>query len=552
MHLNLPSRPHLGVIFAATLLLMAPLFLLGAGGNDLHAQSLWVQQFSAQFFAGDLFPRWLMDLFAGSGAPSFFYCPPLPYFITLIFAPLSGLDAFGFYPIAASMALAMLVAALGFYAWMRDTGLSANAALAGALLYIAAPNFAAQNMDELLLFSSVWAYAFLPLLVLFARRLGLGARGGVSGYSLALAALVLCHIPSVVLFGPISVGYGLLNLPRGHWKKPLARMGAAVALGFALSAFFLLPCLVYLPFLQTNLDAYALMQGQSYEQSAFFFGFDNPQANAYQHYWDFCCVLTILLAGQYKKIRHGRAIIVINTLTLAMMLPIAAPLWQQVPLIRLIQLAERLFMVLALLQAYALAQCWPRWKAGIGLLLIAGIVLTWIVAAHSRTSMESFKQRKPDYYDMYQMKIEQYGGNLPDPHLVERYGTAEGRAQVRAHPEQVAVEDGAGTVEVLDWQPRSKYIAAVMQTPGSVRIRQFLFYGLEAKTLAGELLPLGRDEETGHALVKLPAGKTEFTLNLTPQLPEIVGNGISLLALGVWLLLGLVGMRSRGVTAAKS
>ena len=131
---------------------------------------------------GMLYPRWLSDLYAGSGSPVFFYYPPLAYWLTVFFALLARLapwDAFFFYPMAAATWVGLVISGLTFYAWMREEGVEARAALAGSLFYLCVPNHLAQNFYYMMLYSSVLAYAWVPLLMVFARRIGRGQRGGL-------------------------------------------------------------------------------------------------------------------------------------------------------------------------------------------------------------------------------------------------------------------------------------------------------------------------------------------------------------------------------------
>ena len=150
-HRIFPNNRHLLTIVLLSLMLMAPAFWWGAGGADLHAQSLWVRHFSRQFWQGEYYPRWLAGMFAGEGSPVFFYYPPLTYFFSALFSRLEPLDAFGYYPMAACALLAVMASGVTFYIWaVEETG-DSGAAMTGSLLYIAAPNHLAVNFYQLLL-----------------------------------------------------------------------------------------------------------------------------------------------------------------------------------------------------------------------------------------------------------------------------------------------------------------------------------------------------------------------------------------------------------------
>jgi hypothetical protein len=60
------NRPICTISLLAVILCL-PAFVLGPAGGDLHCNSLWMQHFSRQFWHGDLYPRWLIDMYAGNG-----------------------------------------------------------------------------------------------------------------------------------------------------------------------------------------------------------------------------------------------------------------------------------------------------------------------------------------------------------------------------------------------------------------------------------------------------------------------------------------------------
>src|SRR5579871_6276039 len=115
------SRRHVEIILTGSTLLMLPSLFIGPDGYyDMLCQALWVKLFSLQFWHGDLYPRWLQDMYLGSGSPAFFFYPPLTYFITVFFFFLSPLAPFMYYPMMASCWLGLSMAGLTFYLWMKE------------------------------------------------------------------------------------------------------------------------------------------------------------------------------------------------------------------------------------------------------------------------------------------------------------------------------------------------------------------------------------------------------------------------------------------------
>jgi hypothetical protein len=75
-----------------------PLILCGfphpAHGARLHLR--WSHQFSAEFWSGILYPRRLAAVNYGCGSAAFFYYPPMPYWASSLFTPLTaGLGVHG-------------------------------------------------------------------------------------------------------------------------------------------------------------------------------------------------------------------------------------------------------------------------------------------------------------------------------------------------------------------------------------------------------------------------------------------------------------------------
>ena len=73
-----------------SLLLGWPLLRRGfpVDGHDFWAHTTWGGHFARQFWDGELYPRWLAYHNEGLGSPTFFFYPPLPFWLTAVIAPL--------------------------------------------------------------------------------------------------------------------------------------------------------------------------------------------------------------------------------------------------------------------------------------------------------------------------------------------------------------------------------------------------------------------------------------------------------------------------------
>ena len=64
-------------------------------GHDILYHLAFSKSFLEQFWNGDLYPRWMLQMNNGFGSPSFFFYPPIPYYFTSLFNPFFSNDIYG-------------------------------------------------------------------------------------------------------------------------------------------------------------------------------------------------------------------------------------------------------------------------------------------------------------------------------------------------------------------------------------------------------------------------------------------------------------------------
>lgn len=216
------------------MLIMLPTFLLGPG--DSHSVSynyVWTSQFGTEMAKGNLYPRWLPDSFEGLGSPTFYFYPPITYWVAGAFDAL-GLSTFA--AINMTGLLALLLSGVAMYGWLSERG---TYPLLGAILYMAAPY---HLMDFYVrgALAEFAAFIWYPLIALAIIRLP--ERRGILLLTLSYGGLILTHLPMAMLTGFFLIApLGLKRVlqDRGvFW--PLAGGGA---LAISLAAFYLLPAL---------------------------------------------------------------------------------------------------------------------------------------------------------------------------------------------------------------------------------------------------------------------------------------------------------------------
>jgi hypothetical protein len=232
------------LIAAAALALWAPSLAVAEVGDSFGYDLNWSAQFSAAFRAGDLYPRWTPASFDGLGGPTFYFYPPLGFWLTALISLATG----GLGP-ALQLKLAELALFAGagwsMFAWLRLKAGALPAAL-GGVLYMLAP----YHLDDAYVrgaFAELSAIAVVPLTALGLARTAGDDRLGPLWLTLGWAGAILGHLPIALLTGVLGIApYGLwllIELPGARRPAFAIRAAAALALGTGLAAGYLVPAL---------------------------------------------------------------------------------------------------------------------------------------------------------------------------------------------------------------------------------------------------------------------------------------------------------------------
>lgn len=236
------------VLLIVAVLLLAPSLVLGNLLSHSSPQNMiWAAQFNDQFRAGILYPRWLPDSFDGLGSPTFYFYPPIAFWVTALVSVVT----FGALSTSYCLSLATLVllwaSGLTMHAWLRPASESPRVALYGALAYMAAPYHLVDHYYRGA-FAEFAAYAVLPLIMLSVRRIADGRRYGVLALAASYAALPMAHLPTSLLISltalPLYVLYrGWRLVAPGPALKFFAQCAVGGVLGLGLAAIYLAPAL---------------------------------------------------------------------------------------------------------------------------------------------------------------------------------------------------------------------------------------------------------------------------------------------------------------------
>lgn len=221
------------ILGLVALVLMAPALVLGAPGLDSALLThVWTEQFGAELGRGVLYPRWLPQSYAGLGAPSFYFYPPLAFYLSGAL----GLVLETQYAISGAGLALLFASGLAMYLWLRG---KTPCALLGACLYMAAP----YHLTDFYVRASLaefGAFVWLPLIALAIESQAKRWSGPL--LALSYAGLICTHLPAALLTTAILIPPLVV---RAAWREPWAalRCAAAGVAGVAISALYLLPAL---------------------------------------------------------------------------------------------------------------------------------------------------------------------------------------------------------------------------------------------------------------------------------------------------------------------
>src|SRR6202030_3742799 len=228
---------------ATALAIISPFFWLGnASGHDFsfHVAS-WLDA-AVQWREGIRFPRWAEGANHGFGEPRFIFYPPISW----MFGAALGLVVPWIFVPAVFIVLTQPLAGLCAFALGRRL-FPQRGALVCAVYYAANP-YALLIVYMRSDFAEQLALAFFPLLFLAAAEvLGLfdpparSPRRSIVLLGIAFAAVWLTNAPAgVVASYSLAILFGWAAVTRKSWR-PLLRGIAALALGFGLAGFYLVP-----------------------------------------------------------------------------------------------------------------------------------------------------------------------------------------------------------------------------------------------------------------------------------------------------------------------
>jgi hypothetical protein len=545
---------RVATIIAVALLAAAPAILHGLPPGHDHALHLtWYTHFATQLWDGDPRPRWLFTMNAGFGSPSFFYYGPTPYYITSAFRPLVGAgDPAGWRQLGLSAALALVISGIGAYRWLREAvGAGGRGALGGAIAYTILPYHVAADLYARAAFGELWALAWLPWVLYFAKR------GALVGLAVTTALLVTTHLPTTIIFLGVPVLEALFVSAPGRRLVATRRVLAGIALGAVLSAAHWLPALANQHEVQIQIPT---TDPRHYARSFLFAG---AGASAGGTVSDFTraleamtlmtavvvggAILTVVVASRRAALPAGhfatrRAALFWGAAavgSVVMMTPLARPIWELLPMLQPTRFPWRFNSVLAIAAGATCALAAGTLgtaTTGAGRIARAAPLVVLLAASaviDARAARDSAAARRAIDPALATLTVAAGMDNYDLRPRTARFEMFEGAtlATLAARSERAHVVSGSGTAGIVGWGPRD--IRVRTESPDEMRVvlDQLYYTGWRARLVpGGEPVAVEPDPQWGLAMLRVPAGRREVALAPTAGAADAWGAALSVLA----------------------
>jgi hypothetical protein len=532
------------VIFALPMLVFGPMLQ----GHDTFEHLNYSRHFSEQFWAGDLYPRWLVEINHGLGSPTLFVYPPLPSYVYALLDPVGRMCHFDAFRVGEFLAL--FGSGICALLWL-STIATRQVALMGAILYMLMPYHLAVDTYRRTALSECWALVWMPLVLYFGMKTMRRWDIWSLGLAVAYAMLILSHLVSVLIFSFVPLAIAVTQSGRGQRLKSALRVTAGMMLGTGLSCFYLLSALSharYFPVsrlpLWFNLESHLITVGRLFRDNSDGFirlismtVFDMGAVSL-------LCATLVLIKGSPESRAKVLFWLSVSIVPLLFMHDRSLRVWQRFPLaFAAIQYPWRLNILLCLGGAAILAMFMtevkrlPLLSRTIWCLLVSALLLPWALSYLNIWSGYQGQTAPP------RQIVDDDDGWFPA--WAAKGLDAKSALQASKGP-QARFVSGVGTTNVQLWEPRHIVVQADSEAGGQVMISQFYYPSWKA-ALGGDGPPAALQAKFPEGLlaVDVPPGRQRIELRIPIGGSEYAGRWIS----GICALACLVflwSMRSNG------
>jgi hypothetical protein len=210
----------------AALLLLPALLRPPMTHDSFWIDWVWADQFNSELARGIFYPRWLPFSNGGAGSPTFYFYPPLSFYVSG-FLGFLGLSTYG--TILGCFAIGFILSGYAMSAWLQTT----KHPLIGTAIFMAAPYHVADFYGRGAQ-AEFLGVAFIPLIALGVRR---ASEQRPALLTFSYAALILTHLPLALLVSLFFVA------PYCIWRGSLRSYVLPLTSGITMATIYLLPAI---------------------------------------------------------------------------------------------------------------------------------------------------------------------------------------------------------------------------------------------------------------------------------------------------------------------
>ncbi len=520
------------VIAGTALAVLVPMLFFGLpSGHDFefHVNS-WMEVVD-QWKQGIVYPRWASAAHFGFGEARFLFYPPGSWLL----GALLGLALPWALVPAAYVWIAMVAAGCSMF-FLAYRFLPRRDATFAAALY-------AVNPYHLVIvywrsaFAELLASCLLPLLLLFVLRSEKEGKKTIVPLALIVAAGWLADVPAaVMLIYSLALLLVTLAIVRRS-PRFLAYGAAAVVLGTALVAFFVLPAAYEEKWV--NL-AEVLSPGVRPQDNFLFTNLPDVDHNRFNLLVSLVAVaemgLMLLLGFLARGWRKQHGLLWWTSLTWALvsgvlMLSPTFLLWQHLPKLRFVQLPWRWLLCLNVGFALFTAMGVRRWilRTAVCALMIAVLAGVWLKV------QPPWWDSAADITEMHDNIEEGRGYEGTDEYVP----TGADAYETKQEAPEVAIEGGGRTrVNIERWATESKVFIVGVSQPAVLVLHLFNYPAWQV-AVNGHRITAESQETTGQMMIPVAAGENRVQVAFVRTWDRRLGGIVSLVALTVILALAI-------------
>lgn len=506
-------------------------------GNDSYNHLHWLTQFNELRQDGVEYPRWFGHSWSDFGAPTFYFYPPLTFFlINAVYTVSPGLLADTYFHII--QIFASIASVFTFYLFVTRTiaGKSSSSYWVSSLLY-GFLTYRFVNMYVRGAIAEHLAFVWLPLLFLgieialdpssMKRRLR-----GAYWIALMLAMIFITSVPILATLTVVLPVYVLLRVRSGIARTWPIALGGVFALG--LSAFYALPAASF-----SSLIHRGMLFGQAANNFVLYNVLFVNQSNLYfmQAVFLMLAMVAAVLWWIARKESNGiaKAWLIVALLSVFVQIPFfSVPVWDVIPTLQYVQFGSRFntYLTIALAISYLSITEFRlrRWLLGVLILMNLTTLLKPIKSLSQafdtpRTATEG--QVIQDGFEYFT----NFAG--PDPFKNQAFTIDHYRS-----PEIFSMEsfDSLSGVTVVGRKSNETTFQVSVATPTPVRFHRYYWPNWQLVTNDGRIIPLAPDS-IGLLTATLPAGAYTATLEIARS--DVERNGVLISLTTLLLTLGL-------------